>query len=224
MSSIETILRTDTLAQLATSRPGASRVFHRHNLDFCCHGGVSLGQACERKGLDVEALIREIEDADRGADPVESWQDRSNGELIGYIVTHFHGPHREELPRLLSMARRVERVHGDKASCPRGLAEHLATLASDLEQHMQKEEQVLFPMLMRGDGALAGAIRVMEQEHADAGAILASIRALTTDYQAPDDACGTWRALYMGLGQFEHDLMQHVHLETYVLFPRAARN
>jgi regulator of cell morphogenesis and NO signaling len=140
-------------------------------------------------------------------------------------VTSYHEPHRQELPRLLAMAERVEKVHGDKPACPRGLAALIAGLAAELTQHMQKEEQILFPMLARGEGANAARpIQVMEQEHEDAGAVLASMRALATDYQPPAEACGTWRALYLGLDEFERELMQHVHLENYVLFPRAMRS
>ena len=224
MSQTKTIQPADTLAQLATSRAGASRVFHRYNLDFCCHGQISLADASAKKGLDVDALIREIEAEASHATPIEPWQDRAIPELTAHIVAHYHEPHRRELPRLLAMAERVEKVHRDKASCPRGLAALLAGLAAELTQHMQKEEGILFPMLDRGEGANAvGPIQVMEQEHEDAGAVLASMRALATDYQPPADACGTWRALYLGLDEFERDLMQHVHLENYVLFPRAMR-
>ncbi|HEX5054464.1 MAG TPA: iron-sulfur cluster repair protein YtfE [Planctomycetota bacterium] len=222
MNHTATIHPSDSLAQLATARAGASRVFHRHNLDFCCHGQISLADACRKKGLDVDTLIHQIEAEQRIAEPVEPWTERPIAELVEHIVAHFHEPHRRELPRLQSMAERVEKVHGDKASCPRGLAALIAGLAADLVLHMQKEERILFPMIVRGEGAdAAGPIQVMEQEHVDASAVLAAIRDLTTDYQPPPEACGTWKALYLGLDEFERDLMQHVHLENHVLFPRA---
>ena len=37
---------TATLADLAVLLPAASRVFHRHRLDFCCHGTRPLAEAC----------------------------------------------------------------------------------------------------------------------------------------------------------------------------------
>ena len=225
MSKTETVQPTDSLAHLATTRAGASRVFHRHNLDFCCHGNISLADACQKKRLDADALIREVEAEERTADPVEPWDTRALPELVEHILAGFHEPHRRELPRLQAMAERVEKVHGDKPSCPRGLAALIAELATDLEQHMQKEEQILFPMIVSGQGRGAAApIQVMETEHADAGAALVAIRELATDFQPPNDACGTWQALYLGLSEFERDLMQHVHLENYVLFPRALQS
>jgi regulator of cell morphogenesis and NO signaling len=90
---------------------------------------------------------------------------------------------------------------------------------------MHKEEAILFPMLRRGGGpAAAGPIQVMEQEHEDAAAVLESIRTLTRGHTPPAEACGTWRALYLGLAEFERELMQHVHLENHVLFPRVLRS
>jgi regulator of cell morphogenesis and NO signaling len=224
MDKARDIAPADTLADLAASRAGASRVFARHDLDFCCHGRVSLAEACARRGFDVASLIREIEAEQQLDESFERWDRRPLTEVIEHVVTRFHESHRRELPRLLEMAARVERVHGGKASCPTGLAALLGRLSTELLVHMQKEEQVLFPLIARGDGALAaGPIRVMEQEHEDAGELLARIRALTGDHTPPAEACGTWRALYLGLAEFERELMQHVHLENHVLFPQAVR-
>ncbi len=224
MHETTTITPADTLARLAATRAGASRAFMRHGLDFCCHGQVSLADACARKRLDVHALIREVEAEERGDDAFERWDERAIPELLEHLVTRFHVPHREELPRLLAMAQRVEKVHGEKLSCPRGLAMILGQLTAELELHMRKEEEILFPLLAGGQGAAAaGPIQVMEQEHEDVGATLAAIRDITGDHVPPPEACGTWRALYLGLAEFERELMQHIHLENNVLFPRALR-
>ena len=225
MTTTNTITRSDTLADLAISRAGASRVFARHNLDFCCHGQVSLAEACDKKGLDVDVLIAEIEAEQPRDEAFERWDERPLSEVIDHLVTRYHDSHREELPRLCEMAARVEKVHGSKAACPKGLAAVLGQLSEELLLHMRKEEQVLFPLIVRGGGAAAAApIQVMEQEHEDAGGQLEQIRALTDDHTPPEEACGTWRALYLGLAEFERDLMRHVHLENYVLFPRALRS
>lgn len=137
------------------------------------------------------------------------------------MLDRYHAGHRAELPRLIQMATKVERVHADKPNCPKGLAAHLQFLADELEGHMQKEEQVLFPMLLAGHGAQAGGpIQVMESEHQEHGRNLAMLRQLAHDFTPPAEACGTWRALYLGLAELECAVMQHIHLENHVLFPR----
>jgi regulator of cell morphogenesis and NO signaling len=224
MKTRETIRPEDTLADLAVTLPGASRVFHRHELDFCCHGRISLEAACAERDLDPAALAREIEREAREDAGFERWDERPLEELIDHILLRFHAPLREELPRLLAMARRVEEVHGKKPSSPKGLGDLFEGMACELESHMQKEEQVLFPLVRAGQGRMARMpIQVMEAEHVDVGKDLARIREITADFTAPEEACGTWRALYLGLEELELELMRHIHLENNVLFPRALR-
>lgn len=220
----QTNLESRSLAELAVVHAGASRVFHRHGLDFCCHGGVTLADACARKGLDPATLVAELARETDAPAPAERWDTQPIPVLIDYILDRFHAGHRAELARLREMAERVEKVHAEKASRPRGLADHLAHVTLELESHMQKEENVLFPLIVSGRGAMAAApIRVMEQEHQDHGRNLARLRELAHDFVPPMDACGTWRALYLGLAELEREVMEHIHLENHVLFPRALR-
>lgn len=218
------ITAQSTLADLAATRAGASRVFYRHGLDFCCHGRISLLDACAKMEIDVDELVREIEAQVPLASDFQRWDGRPIAELVQHVVDHFHASHRAELPRLLEMARKVEKVHADKPSCPRGLADHVEHLIEELELHMQKEEQALFPMILSGRGhAAAMPIQVMEAEHEEHGRNLARLRELAQDFTPPEDACGTWRALYLGLAEFDQEVMEHIHLENNVLLPRALR-
>jgi regulator of cell morphogenesis and NO signaling len=219
-----TITPQHTLADLAATHAGASRVFYRHGLDFCCHGRVSMAEACAKKNLDVDALVKEIEAEVRVPGEFARWDQRPIEDLIQHVLDRFHAAHRAEVPRLLEMAQRVEKVHADKASCPKGLAEHVARMGEELEAHMQKEEQILFPMLQSSRAHMASMpVQMMEEEHKDHARNLARVRELTNDLTLPPEACGTWTALYLGLADLEQQVMEHIHLENNVLFPRALR-
>ena len=214
-----------TLADLAVSHAGATRVFHAHGLDFCCHGRIPLAEACAARGLDLDELVRELAAGTAPRTPADDLGARPLPQLIELIEQRFHAGHRSELPRLLEMARKVESVHADKPDCPRGLAAHLERMGDELEEHMQKEEQVLFPLIRAGRGALAAMpMRVLESDHEEHGRNLARMSALAGGYVAPSEACNTWRALYLGLAELETELMEHIHLENNVLFPRALRS
>ena len=63
-------------------------------------------------------------------------------------------------------------------------------------------------------------IACMRHEHDDHGAHLRELDRLTSGITLPAGACRTWQALYAGLAKLEEDLMQHIHLENNVLFPR----
>jgi regulator of cell morphogenesis and NO signaling len=70
-------------------------------------------------------------------------------------------------------------------------------------------------------GTVNNPVRMMMSEHDTAGDLLRELRAATTDFAVPDDACMSYRALYDALEGFEQDLHQHIHLENNLLFPRA---
>lgn len=215
---------TTSLRDFARSAPASTRVFLRHHLDFCCGGRQTLAEACSKAGLDPVAILAEIHaEIARGGDSDRSWEARSQAELADHIEQRYHAALRRDLPPLLEAAQKVERVHADREAVPKGLANVLATFASELEQHMQKEERVLFPILRRGvRGAMVAApVSVMESDHDTHAEHLATIRSLTNNLTLPDHACATWRALYHGLETLEADLMQHIHLENNVLFARA---
>ena len=211
-----------TLGRLVAETPKAARVLERHDLDYCCQGDRAFVDACRERGLDAEAVMREVV-AEPDASATEAcWDDRPLEELIDHILTRYHEPLRHELPRLGALARKVEQVHASKPECPRGLAEHLAAVQEAVESHLQKEERILFPAIRAGQGPMAHMpVKVMMAEHEDHGLNLRKTRALAGNFVLPPEACATWTELYHGLEQLERDLMAHIHLENAVLFPRA---
>ena len=212
-----------SLGQLARQIPGATQIFHEYDLDFCCGGKITRREAAQQKGLDAETIDIRLAALKSDREPGDrDWGEASPSELIDHILVRFHERHREQLPELIRLARRVETVHGDRPDCPVGLADHLTVMRQELESHMQKEEQVLFPMLRRGLGMMAGGpIHVMRMEHDDHGESLQRIADLTNNITLPRAACNTWRALYLGLRALREDLMEHIHLENNILFENA---
>lgn len=205
------------IGQIAVDLPGATAIFRRLKLDFCCGGQVPLAEACASKGLDTAAVLAELAGLQR-QDQAPDAQDPV--ALIDHILTRYHAVHREQLPELIRMARRVEAVHRDHPAVPAGLAALLESMEVELLEHMEKEEQVLFPAIENGAAGLGEPIGVMRDEHTGHGALLEQLAALTTDHTPPLGACNTWRALYAGTAQLTDDLIGHIHLENNVLFPR----
>ena len=214
---------TTPIGELAAAQPSATRVFLRHRIDFCCGGQRSLAEACERAGLNPAEVVEELTREATRADAGPHWDQRPLAELVEHIERHYHAAHRRDLPPLIDAARRVERVHADKPAVPAGLADALIEFFGEMQDHMAKEEQILFPMLRRGlrGAAVAMPVEVMQHEHDAHGQNLARIRALTGDLVTPPHACATWTALYDGLRHVEAELMRHINLENHVLFPRA---
>jgi regulator of cell morphogenesis and NO signaling len=204
-----------SLGQIAVHLPGATAVFRRLKLDFCCGGQISLAQAARDKGLDLQAVLVELAALQR-PEPAPALTDPA--ALIDHILSRYHEVHRQQLPELVRMARRVEAVHRDKPEVPAGLAALLEDMEAELLSHMLKEEAILFPAIRSGSEFVHGPIAVMRAEHVEHGARLDGVLALTHGATPPAGACNTWRALYAGIAQLNDDLINHIHLENNLLF------
>ena len=216
-----------SLADIATNVPGSERVLESYGLDYCCGGGTSLADACSGAGLDVSVMLERLSAIEPKAQP--AWQTMGPSALVDHIESTHHAYLHAELPRLVELAAKVASVHGDRHPELIDVQRAVEELRADLDPHLMKEEQVLFPMireLASADrspqfhcGSLQNPISVMLREHDDTGELLARLRRLTSGYETPDDACGSYQALYAGLAEVEADTHRHVHVENNLLFP-----
>lgn len=219
----EAALIERTVGDIATTLPGATAVFRKFKIDFCCNGDLTLGGAAQRRGIDLEELERALETLAAGSGETAASAAMSSDELIDHIQSHYHEEHRRTLPELVKLARKVEAVHRENPKVPAGLFDVLWQMESELEQHMTREETTLFPaMRRRTNGSLDTPIDELRHEHDDQGAMLRRLESLTDDFTLPEGACRSWQALYIGTAKLAEDLMEHIHLENNILFPRFA--
>lgn len=150
--------------------------------------------------------------------------------LADYIVQTHHTYVKFNMPPVYQYLLKVATKHGDRFPYMKTVLQLFADVQQEMTQHMLKEERILFPRIkqLEAQGALnvpieyyTGPIHVMEEEHDRAGDLLQQIRELTNNYTAPEGACTTFRLSLASLQAFEADLHQHVHLENYILFPKA---
>lgn len=224
-----------TLREIAIKRPRATRILYEHRLDYCCGGERSLRQACEEAGIPVEVLLEALRQETHTVAYEESWENRSLSALIQHIVSQHHELTRSELERLQPLLEKVVARHSGAHAELKRLSLLVEALRNDMEPHLLKEERVLFPYIVALEksvqetspppramfGTVANPVRVMMTEHETAGEILAELRDLTRDYTPPPDGCASYQLLYQVLGELEKDLIQHMHLENNILFPRA---
>jgi regulator of cell morphogenesis and NO signaling len=230
-----TLNTTKTVRELALEVPNATRVFERLKIDYCCGGGRNIAEACAGVGVRVDELSRLLDEAGASRGDSRDFAAGPLADLIRHILDTHHVYTREESARIRALLEKVCRKHGETRPGLLKLRGLFLKLDADLQPHMFKEEQILFPYILRLEAAsAAGArapfapfgtvgnpVRMMMSEHDTAGDLLREIRAAASDFRAPDDACMSFRALFQALEAFEQDLHQHVHLENNVLFPRA---
>lgn len=220
-----------TVGELVAADYRKAEVFKRHGIDFCCGGGRTVAVACEKEGVPMDQMEQELVDAEQKNGSTEvlafnSWDPR---KLVDYILYAHHSYVRENIPLLREFTAKLARVHGHANPELVEIKSVFDALSVELEEHMVKEEEVLFPFIKQEPkqagqpafGSIENPVRMMEDEHERAGAAMAEIRRLSDNYSPPDHACTTYRVTYAKLEEFEDDLHKHVHLENNILFPKA---
>ena len=233
---MQPITLDSTVGDIVSADFRTAGIFEEHGIDFCCGGKLSLGQACEKKGLDASAILGTLSAATEvqtGASlDFAQWD---SAVLAQYIIDTHHRYVSRALPLIHGHAQKVAGAHGANHPETIRIATIFDTVKADLEQHMMKEEQILFPYITRlslaarsGDGGgvpqfgtVRNPIVMMETEHENVGRDLEDMRTLSADYAIPADSCTTFSTLYRELEEFERDLHVHIHLENNILFPKA---
>lgn len=231
-----TVEATKTVGAIAAELPATTREFEKLGIDYCCGGNRTLREACAEANIPIEQALARLEKSTSvPLDPGKDWQKQLLADLIAHITSTHHVFVREECPRIGALATKVVGVHGKNHPELLQVQEIFTALAAELSVHLMKEEQILFPYVSRMEesalageaappsmfGTVANPVRMMMQEHDGAGDALRSLRAITSDYKVPEDACISYRTLYQAIQGFEADLHQHIHLENNILFPRA---
>lgn len=227
-----------SVADVVLAFPQALQILNRYNLDYCCGGKKPFIKVCENAGLNAESIWREIQLAvvNHGGDTRLRFNSWDAPLLIDFIVQHHHQYVRDSIPQIQALLDKVCNAHGEDSPFLLSVRDRFNSLAAELQNHLPKEEEVLFPAIRRllvsrvsgampavGQGQLSVPILNMEDEHEIAGDLIKSIRSLTNHYTPPVFACPTFRLTYIMLDQFDRDLMQHIHLENNILFPKVLR-
>lgn len=219
-----------SLAEIVTAQPMAAQVLEDFNLDYCCGGKRKLSESLndDAKLKEVTASLEKIfatniKEIDFNKLPLT--------QLVDYIIEKHHGYVKKNLPVIQRHIEKVVTKHGKIYPEMKKVKTYFNEITRDFEQHMFKEETILFPRIKKTEEAfntgnpaienIQAPIQVMEHEHDVAHMLMEEIKNVTNNYSSPLNTCTTFRVCLEELKIFEKDLHQHVHLENNILFPKA---
>lgn len=211
-------------------------LFSKYKIDFCCKGNKTIDEVCQAKGLDVNQIQNEIDHLFHSNAPEEiNFKLFSPNLLIDYILEIHHKYIQEKTPILLMYLDKLCKVHGDRHPELFEINNLFKISATELLNHLQKEELILFPFIKTLDSAIKNSqtiqqpdfgtvdnpIALLKHDHEMEGDLFAKISELTNNYTPPTDACETYRVTFAMLKEYEQDLHKHIHLENNILFHKA---
>jgi regulator of cell morphogenesis and NO signaling len=219
-----------TIGEIVALDFRAAGIFKKAGIDFCCGGKKSLEKACEENAIDSAPLVAELMELEsKPAGHTKNFLDWDLGFLCDYIVNTHHLYVLKTLPELVFYTRKIAQVHGAHHPELLEVAELFGKINAELLQHLQHEEEVLFPAIKKAlrnptqevMNLIISEIDRMSGEHEFAGGAMDRINAITMHYRVPEDGCNTYHVTFQMLEQFEDDLHIHVHLENNILYSRA---
>lgn len=219
-----------SVADVALQYPNAVEVLDRYNLDYCCNGSMPFTEACAQRNVIADNVWDEIvnwPDAPRQMIDFSSW---SLLQLIDFIRQHHHSYIRKNIPQIQGLLDTICSVHGEGNITVLAIRDDFEDLVDDLTDHIRREEEEFFPAVRsfaesrnrnrQEAEAILGMMESLVREHRAAGELVRSLRIMTDHYTPPDYACPTFRLGYKLLGEFDHELVQHIHIENNILFQR----
>jgi len=221
-----------SVGEIVSIMPRASEIFKQYRIDFCCGGNKPLIDAIRENDLDEGEVLKKLNEAFKANEEIKKggkdFRKMSPGELIEYIESTHHVYVKKTLPELSELTIKIMSVHGAKHPALFIVHELFSKLKAELEQHLIKEEEILFPLIKEyskdpGAELLARINKVksdLEEEHEGAGNILKELRKITEDYKVPKDGCNTYFATFDRIKELESDLFEHIHLENNILFKK----
>lgn len=211
---------TVTVGEIAAAEPVSIKIFKELGIDFCCDGKVRLPVALRWKEISPEQFAQRLEALkaeEHGAEAV-NFLDMAPAALAEYIVAAHHAYLKRILPETYALFLKVLRVHGANHPELYEVFKLFGALKTDLDQHLIREEEILFPKLAdRGGAELDSLAAEILEEHENVGALLDKIRATNRDYALPPDVCRSYTNLYQTMREIEDDIHQHIHLENNIL-------
>ncbi len=230
------IQENQIIGELVAKDYRTASVFKKYGIDFCCQGNRTISEACEKKNIDSESVVIDLDALiqARGENAVDykSWP---LDLLADYIEKKHHRYVQEKTAEIIPYLDKICRVHGAHHPELFEINEHFNATAGELAKHMKKEELILFPIVRKlakakqeGSkmvappfGSIQNPINAMMDEHSTEGDRFRKIEELSNNYTPPQDVCNTYGVTLGLLKEFEQDLHLHIHLENNILFPKA---
>ena len=215
-------------------------VFRKYDIDFCCGGKWPLDIACQNRNLNTEEVIRELQkimnqSPSNAAIDFDSWE---IDFLADYILNVHHSYLKRALPEAKEQVDKFLVEHRKKFPELEEIETILNKFMKEIPPHMKHEENIFFPYIKQIYHAhkhresyarlLIRTLRkpieeVMLKEHEATGSSLHRLRKITNNYTTPEKACITHKVTFAKLKELDKDLVQHIHLESNILFPKAIK-
>jgi regulator of cell morphogenesis and NO signaling len=166
----------------------------------------------------------------------KDWREAPLKSLVEHLVRDHRSWRVKDFPMIQELFDRLEDTAG--STQPSGLVSlrrGFYRLRAEMEGHMSREENVLFPAIVDAEshavtgsaglrpvfGSIQNPITMLEDDHDHEDRFLAVMRDAAHGYQLPEGADENLRTLFGALQALEAAMHAHTRIESSILFARA---
>ena len=229
-------LMDKSVAKIVSKNINTASIFRKFKIDFSFHGDMLLSKACEEKKVDYKQVVKELNAINDNIYYLKDYNSWKLDFLIDFLVNIHHEYEEENILFLKEYGEKVANIYGREYKELKEINHLIQEVTDDILEHMKNEERILFPYIKKliraknknthidtKDSPLNGPIDSLEDDHEEVGKTFKRISKLTNNYFIPEDACISFKILYLKLQQFEEELYKHIHIENNILFPKAKK-
>ena len=168
----------------------------------------------------------------------KDWSEAPLKSLVEHLVRDHRSWRVKEFPLIEHLFDRIEdSPESQQPTCLTSLRRAFYRLRAEIEGHMSREENVLFPAIVDAEhgsagraavprpafGSMLNPITILEDDHDEDERLLAAVREAAHGYRVPEAADESVRILFRELQALEAAMHAHTRLESSILFARALR-
>ena len=230
-----TQLKNKRIDQLVDENYVHAYVLFYFGIRFDEYSELTLEQICEKKGLKVDQVVRELESPTHLKEtdlPLISYPI----DLIIEYLKHSHFLYiKHKLPYIAKLVNSFKAEHDDYKAVERDLKLVFPLFVEDFIHHIYEEEDTLFRYIKSLERASKGkyiptklyyliekhSVQKFAMEHEVHDDEMEGIRKITKEYKLQPDAPLQIKVIYSELKEFEKSLITHARIENEILFPKA---
>lgn len=220
------------LREIIEKEAAAIEVFNELNIDFCCGGHDSLEKASMEKNLNVDSILKLIEEKAQNSNhdnktlalELDDFKKLSIDQMLDNLIKTHHKIERDLLVEIDPLINKILLVHYTKHTEQLVQSHKLfGMLKTELEEHFAKEEKVIFPLIKQNPSPSKETlekVQELEGEHENAGDIIKKLQEVTDNFTPPKDGCNTYKKTFSKLKELVEDVFLHIYKENSILFIR----
>jgi regulator of cell morphogenesis and NO signaling len=174
--------------------------------------------------------------SEQGTQVDKDWREAPLKSLVEHLVRDHRSWRAKDFPLIQELFDRLEETaESIQPSGLESLRRAFYRLRAEMEGHMSREENVLFPAIVHAEshaiagsagprpnfGSMQNPITMLEHDHDHENRFLAVMRDAAHDYHVPEGADENLRTLFGALQALEAAMHAHTRIESSILFARA---